>query len=358
MFLIGMCGKYSLKERCHRILEDHGGVVADRARRILLEDAALKDLRPPLEFVSKYWRDPLTPSLVALSCEAVGGRSGVTYEAALAMSLMTLSFNIWDNIVDKTVSKLFKPTLFGKFGEGTALMIGGLTSAKAFSILNQMEVDKIKRQTVTKLFWDFWTKIAKAETVNLRLRRQGNVSSRKKLWVIKMQAANLETCLKIGAVLGKGSEDEVKHLGKYGLYLGAILELWKDFHVSINLTLELAEKIRSGALPYSLLWARKRSEKIRKKLEDLAYRNTIEPSDIKEVVEETLETKALNNTVKIIRKFTKSAVEELYEFKRNNTTRTLKFFVEAQLQLFIESLSTLQVQRARRHMAISAQDQR
>jgi len=337
-----MCGKYSVKERCHRILEDNGGIVADRAGRILLEDAALKDLRPPLEFVSKNWRDPLTPSLIALSCEAVGGQSDVTYEAALAMSLMTLCFNICDDIVDKTVAKLFKPTLLGKFGEGTALMIGGLASAKAFSILNPMDVDKIKRQTISKLFWDFWAKIAKAETVNLRLRRQGNVSSRKKLWVIKTQAANLETCLKIGATLGNGSEDEVKHLGKYGQYLGTVLELWKDFHVSVNLTLELTEKIRSGALPYSLLWARKRSEKIRKKLEDLPNKNTIEPSDIKEIVEETLETRALNNTMKLVRKFAERAKEELFELKRNTATRKLKFFVDAQPQLFIESLSTLQ----------------
>lgn len=338
-----MCGKYNVKERCDRILEDNGGIVADRARRILLEDAALKDLRPPLEFVSENWRDPLTPSLIALSCEAVGGRSDVTYEAALAMSLMTLSFNIWDDIVDKAVSKVFKPTLFGKFGEGTALMIVGLASAKGFSILNQMDLDKIKRQTVTKLFWDLWAKLAKAETVNLRLRSQGNVSPRKKFWVIKMEAAHLETCLRIGAVLGNGSENEVKHLGKYGRYLGIILDLWKDFHASINLTLELAEKIRSGALPYSLLWARKRSEKIRKKLENLANKNTIEPSDIKEIVENTLETKALNNTMKIVRKFTKRAKEELFELKKKNrATRTLKFFVEAQPQLFIESLSTLQ----------------
>jgi len=338
-----MCGKYNVKECCDRILEDNGGIVADRVRRILLEDAALKDLQPPLEFVSKNWREPLTPSMIALSCEAVGGRSDITHEAALAMSLMHLSFYIWDDMIDKARFKLFKPTLFGKFGEGTALIIGGLASAKAFSILNQMPVDKTKRQTVIKLVWDLWTKMAKAETVNLRLRSQGNVSPRKKFWVIKMEAVDLETCLRIGAVLGNGSEDEVKHLGRYGLYLGIILELWKDFHVSINWTLELAKKIKSGALPYSLLWARKRSEKIRKKLEDLVNRNTIEPSDIKEIVEHTLATKVLNNTVKTIRKFTNKAVEELFQLKMNDPTRTLKFFVEAQPQLFIESLSTSQV---------------
>jgi geranylgeranyl pyrophosphate synthase len=339
-----MCAKYNLKERCNRILEDNGGIVADRARKILLEDAALKDLRPPLEFVSKNWRDPLTPSMMALSCDAVGGRSDVTYEAALAMSLMHLSFSIWDDIVDRAVYKSFKPTLLGKFGEGTTLMIGGLASAKAFSILNQMDTDKLKRQTVIELIWDLLATMAQAETVNLRLRSQGNVSPRKKLWVIKMEAADLETCLRIGAVMGNGSEDEVEHLGKYGLYLGTILELWKDFHVSTNLTLELAEKIRSGALPYSLLWARERSEKIRGKLENLANKNTTEPSDIKQIVENILETKALNNTLRILRKITKRAKEELFELKKTNRAiQTLEFFAETQLQLFIESLSTFQV---------------
>ena len=46
-------------------------------------------------------------------------------------------------------------------------------------------------------------------------------------------------------------------------------------------------------------------------------------------------------------KFTKKAKEELFELKKiNNSTQTLKFFVEAQPQLFIESLSILQVYRS------------
>ena len=101
----------------------------------------------------------------------------------------------------------------------------------------------------------FGAKMAQAETVTLRLRSRGSFSPEKKFWKIKTEATDLETCLKMGAIIGNGSESEIKHLGKYGLCLGIILELWKDFHVSVNLTLELAEKIRSGALPYSLLWA-------------------------------------------------------------------------------------------------------
>ena len=71
----------------------------------------------------------------------------------------------------------------------------------------------------------------------------------KKFWKIKTEAEDLETCLKIGAIIGNGSESEINHLGKYGLYLGIILELCKDFRISVNLTAELAEKIRNGTLP-------------------------------------------------------------------------------------------------------------
>jgi geranylgeranyl pyrophosphate synthase len=337
-----MYDKYNIEERYRKILEDNGGTVANTSRRILLEDPALKNLKPPLEFIAKNWRDPLTPAMMSLSCEAVGGRPEETYETALAMSLMNLSFYIWDDIIDKASLRLFRPTLFGKFGESTALIIGGLASAKAFSILNQMDMDKDRRQTVTRLFWGIWAKMAQAETVSLGVRSQGTLSSRKKFWKIRTEAADLETCLKIGAVMGNGSESEIKRLGQYGLCLGIISELWKDFHVSVNLTLELADKIRSGALPYSLLCAKQRSEKIREKLEKLASKNTIGPSDIQEIVNAILETKTLNRTIIIIRKVAKRAKEEISEIDMNNAIKTLQFFVEAQPQLFIESLTALQ----------------
>jgi geranylgeranyl pyrophosphate synthase len=326
----------SLKERCQKILEENGGRIADRASRILLEDPVLKDLRPPLEFISKNWREPLTPSMMSLACEAVGGSSKETHETSLAMSLIHLCFYVWDD-------KSFKPTLFGKFGEGPALIIGGLASAKAFSILNRMNVDVIKRQEINKLVWELLTKMAQAEAANLRLRKHGNVSYRKKFSIIKMEASDLGTCTKIGAILGNGSTVEIKHLANYGLFLGIIFELWKSFHVTTNLTMELAEKLKSGAYPFLLLWAKEHSEKLRKKLEELKRNNSIKPSEIREIVEYVLETNLFKYITQNIRKFTNKAKVELAELNDNEAIRMLRFFVEAQPQLFIESLSPVQL---------------
>ena len=331
----------SLKERCQKILEENGGHIADKASNILLEDPTLKDLRHPLEFISKTWRDPLTPAMMSLACEAVGGSSEEAHETSLAMSLIHLCLYVWDDIVDNAKFKSFKPTLFGKFGEGPALIIGGLASAKAFLILNRMNVDVVKRQEINKLVWELLTKMAQAEVVNLRLRKSGNVSYRKKFEIIKMEASDLEICTKIGAILGNGSNVEIKHLANYGLFLGIIFGLWKSFHVTTNLTMELAEKLKSGAYPFLLLWAKERSDKLRKKLE-LTHDKSISPSKIGAIVEDVLETNVLEYTKQKIREFTTEARVELTHLNDNEATRKLIFFVEVQPQLFIESLPLIQ----------------
>jgi len=331
-----MLVKSSLEEHFRKIFEEKGGKIADEARTILLKERSLIGLRHPLMYTSEKWRDIFSPSLVILSCEAVGGRADDdTRHAALAMTLMNLSFNLWDDIVDKSMYKGFIPTVLGKFGEGVTLMIGGLASAKAFSILSAIK-DETKRQTITKTVWNYWEKLAKAEAANLELRRRSDVKPQEKLKVIEVQAVSLGTLSKIGAMLANGTEDEIRHLGKYGRYLGTIVDLRKDFNISINFTLELAEKIRSNALPYTLLWAKNHSEKIREYLPLLA--DTIKPVDIKEIVQAVLETKALENTTRLLKTLTKKAEIELLNLKRNTASETLKSFLEAQSKIFMEIL--------------------
>ena len=329
--------KFAIAERCQKILEDYGGEVADKAKTLLLEDPALRDLRDPLEFVARNWRNPLTPAMMSMSCEAVGGPAEETHEVSLSMALMSLSFYVWDDIIDEADSKLFKPTLFGKSGVGTSLIVGGIASAKAFSILNQVDLEKAKVRRVSKIIWDLWTKMAQTEIVSMESRRRKDLSSKKKLWKIKMEAADLEACLRIGAVIGNGSNEEVSQLGRYGFCLGVVLELCKDFQVSVNLTSELAKRIQSWALPYSLIWAMERSEKIQKKLHSLEN-SVIEPADIREIVEDALEIGVMNNILRNIRRFTKEGSKALEGMKRNRAIKMLQIFIEAQPKLLAEIL--------------------
>src|SRR3972149_5421187 len=102
-----MVQKQTAKEQIQKILEDNGGKTANKTTNILLHDPTLKELKPELEFTSKNWRDPLRPAMIKLACEAVGGKPQDTEEVAMAMSLMNLSFYLWDDIIDKASSRLF-----------------------------------------------------------------------------------------------------------------------------------------------------------------------------------------------------------------------------------------------------------
>jgi geranylgeranyl pyrophosphate synthase len=337
-----MTQKQTAKEQIQKILEDNGGKTADKATNILLHDPALKELKPELEFISKNWRDPLRPAMIKLACEAVGGKPQDTEEVAMAMSLMNLSFYLWDDIIDKAPSRLFKPTMFGKFGEAPTLIMGGLASAKAFTLLSRAEFEKTKREKITELFWNMWTKMAEGETASLKTRGK-RYSAKDKLQKIETEAANFETCLKIGAIMGNGSEKKINCLGKYGLCLGVILELHHDCQVSLNLTLELADKIRSGAYPYTLLWAREQSEELQKNIMDITSNKKFGPKGIETIVKSVLATKALDEIYHITKELTEKAVEELEGTKKNRASRALRFFAQAQPLLFRESLPVAQV---------------
>jgi len=332
--------KSSLEEQCREILEEKGGKIADEARFILLKEESLKRLRSDLRHISKYWRDPATPSMIILSCEAVGGKPDrAVHQAALAMTLINLGINLWDDLLDKTLQKRFIPTLVGRSGEGVALIVGVLAQAKAFQILHKIDLDKKKSQALMQMVWNYLKELAEAEKVNTELKKQPDISPEEKLRVIEMQAESLKVLTNIGVLFGNGSEDESKHLGNYMKYLSMILDLIKDFKISINLTLDLAEKIKGKSLPYTILWAKGHSQELRDYL--VCLNEHIKPEDIKEIVRMLLETNIIESFERLLTFLTNKAERELSNLNTNNATQTLKFILNMQAKVFHEDIESL-----------------
>jgi len=326
---------------CNKILEENGGAISDQARVLLLEDPELSALRDPLTFVSSNWRDPFIPSIVKLSCEATGSEACDIGGVSLALSLMHLSFSIWDDIIDRSTSKFFRPTLYGKYGEETALFIGGLASIKAFCVLEKYNLKDRNHSNVIDLVWRLYAIISTTEINSLKLRTERVYSSLDKLHKIESEAIATQLCLQIGATLGSGSDNEVHHLGLYGRYFGTILGLWNDFRVSTNLSLELAERLKNERLTYCLLLACERSKNFREKLANTIDQKSFDPQSIKIVVKDMLATGVLKEIKKNIGDCAQKAKEALEPLKVNRGTQTLQSLVELQPGFFLESISML-----------------
>ncbi len=315
-----------------KILETYGAETANESNKTLLEDPKLRKIKQFLKVVSKTWSDPFTPAMMHLSCKAVQGDPKETQEVAKAMSLMNLSFRTWDDIIDKTLYRKLRPTTVGKLGNDIALIVGGIASARAFTILNQTNIEKSKRQKINELLWIYWAKMAETEITDLKFRSL-TYSSVDKFKKIKSEAINLKTCLQAGAILGNGSTEEIQELGKYGYYLGITIELWKDIQASFNMTLELAEKIHGNKIPFIILKAKEESEKFRKFLDSLDKKEIIEPCELKELITRTLQTDALTQTKNLIKKLAKKAEKSLDQLRINEAKETLKLFLTLQVQL-------------------------
>jgi len=323
---------------CFKLLEKHGGSIAEKSNSIMVNDSTLKDLKKPFEFISRNWRDPLTPSLIALSCEAVGGNPKDTYDTALGISLINLSFFLWDDIIDQSYSKIFKPTLSGKYGSSIALISGGMVSAKAFSIINKIQFNQTKKNAINQLIWNLLSVMTKVEVRSLEMRNQGTCSSKDKLWKIKTESIDTETCLRIGAIIGEGSKSEVDNLGRYGASLGMILGLINDFRVALNLTLELVDKIKLKTLPYSLLLACEISETLKKRLDTLLDKKNIDSASVKLIVKDILETSVFVDIQKKVDFLVQEANVSLQCLKENRATIALRSFIELQPKFFVESI--------------------
>jgi geranylgeranyl pyrophosphate synthase len=275
---------------------------------------------------------------MALACKAVGGEPEQTENTALSLSLMNLSFYIWDDIIDKASYKKLKPTLYGEYGQDTSIIIGGLAAAKAFTILSQNQLDTKKQQIVNNMIWRLWVKMARAETSNLKQRKTKSLTSRGALWKMKTEAGDLKSCLEIGAIIGRASCVDIKHLGKYGQNLALIHELWKDFLVTANITLELKQKIQTDAFPYALLLAKESSKEVEKVLYGVTSEELDNQVDVREIVKSVLETGALENILSLIEQYSDFGKKELEGLKITEASQTLKEYLAAQTRLFRESL--------------------
>jgi geranylgeranyl pyrophosphate synthase len=328
--------RQSAQQSCQEILELYGSQVADKARKILIKEPSLKELKEPLKFIMENWKD-LTPALMSLSCQAVEGKPAETTDPALAVSLMNLSFTIWDDIIDEAQSKAFKPTLFGKFGHDIALIVGGVASAKAFTVLNGLQLNDQKRKKINDVIWSMWTKMASAEAITNRIRTQNTLTSSKKMSKIKSEAIDLATSVIIGALIGNGSNDQINHLGTYGSYFGIILALRQDFQISSNLTLELPEKIKNNRLPYSILWATENSSSLRAELDTLKKKQVIDSTSVTEFVRQFLDSDIIDHMLEKTDRFRKMAVDELSQLPETKAKESLKLLVDLQYELFTEN---------------------
>ncbi|HKZ94946.1 MAG TPA: polyprenyl synthetase family protein [Candidatus Bathyarchaeia archaeon] len=315
-----------------KIFERKGTKALNMARQAVKEERikSRKAQQALTYFITEYWHDTARPSLMALSCEAVGGDPEITLPVAIPMILISGAIDIHDDIIDQSKSKDGRPTVYGKFGLEIALLVGDALLFKGLVLLNKTEVEKIPAETmlqVNDIIKTMFFELGDAEALELECRRQLDVSPEDYLHIVRMKAADVEAHTRISAILGNASSREVEALSEYGRLLGMMIILRDDI-IDLLVPEECRSRITKECLPLPLLYGLQdaaRGPELRSQLQG----KTISDRRVQEILSTVRNSRAIARHCKTMEKLASKAMLKLRVLSHN--TRELQLLVEAML---------------------------
>ena len=245
-------------KQVQKLLEERGIKALEMARKeVLGEEIECKEAREALKyFMTQYWHDRTSPTLLSLACEAVDGDLNAVATFAKPIILIGGAADIHDDIIDQSQRKDQRPTVYGKFGQSIALLVGDALLFKGFSLLYEgyRHISSDRMGSIVSTLKNLFFELGDAEALELKLQMRRDVKPEEYLHVVEKKAADLEGLMRIGAIIGNGSKEEIEMLGKYGRMLG-MLSILRDDFIDMNYFEEITHRIAYECLPLPILYA-------------------------------------------------------------------------------------------------------
>ncbi len=292
-------------------------------KQILSEKIESKKAREALEYYVENWNDTTHPGILALACEAVGGNIKQAEKMQIVMLYLSASMDLHDDILDHTKVKNGKPTVFGKYGKDVALLLGDAMMVKGFTLLhdykNEIAPNAFKA-IINTIKTDFF-ELGNAHLLEITLKGKVDISPKLFFSILEKKATSIEVHVKIGAIIGGGSSDEIKVLTTYGKILGTLIGLREEF-IDIFEPEELKNRMKNEILPVPILYAFKNQETKSKILNILSKPNITE-EETSEIVGYIFQDKNVEQLRKYARNLADTALNSISNLKRSKKNLTL-----------------------------------
>lgn len=172
----------------------------------------------------------LRPLLVSLSTEVLGEDWKKSIPFGIAIELMHNFTLVHDDIMDRSPLRRNIETTHIKFGEETAIIAGDLLFAKSYEALHELDVDRGDFRRLNLLLTKCIEEICEGQYMDMDFEKRDDVTEDEYMKMIEKKTAALFSCsAEGGAVIGGGSDEEIKALSMYGKSLGLGFQIWDDY---------------------------------------------------------------------------------------------------------------------------------
>jgi len=330
-----MKGAGSLEEEAEfkellKTIEDKGRVAFETAKKAISEEKILSGkVREALDYYSaNLWFDIHHAGFLSLACEAVGGKPDRTTLTGAAMILLRAGIDVHDDIIDEQRTKAGKMTVYGKYGSGIAILSGNAFLFRGFALMNEAvaPLSRPAREKVVDLAKKAFFEIGDAVASELELRDNANVLPQDYYSrVVRRKAVGVEAHIKIGALLGNGTREELDQLSQFGRVLG-IVTVVRDELVDAYEPEELQDRVRNEVAPLTLLYALQDAH-AKEKINRLLRKKKLSETDVQKILELTFESEGYQRFRKDLQTSVRNSMRLLSHLKESKAKDTLQLLI-------------------------------
>ena len=223
------------------LLETYGKYI-DRINQSLDKEL---DLYSESEFIEplKYSLDGgkrIRPIILVLAAESVGEIDENTLAAACAVEFLHMESIIHDDIIDNETLRRQKDPFHIKYGYNTSVLTGDFVLGLILGISSRLDNARITKELASTAML-----MSEGEMVESRLETSEDVTFDDYLKVIEYKTAvAFQAASRIGAIIGKGTEEEIESLTEYGKNIGIAYQIrddlldWKNEDKLFNLLIK------------------------------------------------------------------------------------------------------------------------
>ncbi len=223
------------------LLETYGKYI-DKINRSLDKEL---DLYSESEFIEplKYSLDGgkrIRPIILVLAAESIGKVDDNTLAASCAVEFLHMESIIHDDIIDNETLRRQKDPFHIKYGYNTSVLTGDFVLGLILGISSRLDNARITKELASTAML-----MSEGEMIENRLETSEDVTFDDYLKVIEYKTAvAFQAASRIGAIIGKGNEEEIESLTEYGKNIGIAYQIrddlldWKNEDKLFNLLIK------------------------------------------------------------------------------------------------------------------------
>lgn len=315
------------------ILKQKGDKSIEIAQKAILKERIKSNkVSDAIQYYFNSLIDPTPAALLILSCETVGRCTNKIFTVGAAITLLFGAIDIHDDVLDKSTSKDGNITVYGKFGEEIAILIGNAFLFEGFSLLNTAtrHMDHKKADSLFEILKKAFFEMGDGHALEASLKGKLEISPEEYMCITKMKAASWEAVTKIGALIGNGKKHEIKSLARYGRIWGMLSTIRNDFIDMFDIN-ELKNRTQNEILPLPILYAFENAA-VKEKIFTILSKKRMTEKDIANIIDLVFNVKQVKTLKERLHRIMLEGASQLSIFKKSQTRNILETFILAMLE--------------------------